>query len=71
MFESRSMVSRKPGKSKIRKTAKSKYTKNPLLAKMVAPYFDPSEEAERQHVGLSRKVRSSERNPSQHLTSHN
>lgn len=57
IFESRIMVSRKVGKSKIRKTAKTKYIKNPLLERMIAPYFDPSEEAERQHVGLGRKVR--------------
>jgi hypothetical protein len=56
MFESRSMVLRKAGKSKIRKTAKTKYIKNPLLSKMIAAYFDPSEEAERQHVGLGNKV---------------
>lgn len=56
MFESRSMVLRKAGKSKIRKTAKTRYIKNPLLSKMIAAYFDPSEEAERQHVGLGRKV---------------
>ena len=58
MFESRTMAIRKAGKSKIRKTAKTRYTKNPLLSKMIAPYFDPSEDAERQHVGLGRKVRS-------------
>lgn len=58
MFESRSMAIRTAGKSKIRKTAKTRYTKNPLLSKMIAQYFDPSEEAERQHVGLGRRVRS-------------
>ncbi|KIM33115.1 hypothetical protein M408DRAFT_325939 [Serendipita vermifera MAFF 305830] len=57
MFESRSMVSRKVGKSKIRKTAKTRYVKNPTLSEMIAPYFDPSEEAERRLVGLGRKHR--------------
>ena len=58
MFESRSMISRNAGKAKakILKTAKTRYTKNPLLSKMIAPYFDPSEEAERHHLGLEKKV---------------
>lgn len=60
MFESRSMATRAAAgtkKTKLKKTAKTKYTKNPLLTNMMTIYFDPSEEVERKHVGLGRKVR--------------
>lgn len=59
MFESRSVVTKGgngTGKTKLKKTAKTKYTKSPQFTDMIAIYFDPSEDTERKHVGLGRKV---------------
>ena len=58
LFETRSLMHTRNGanKARVRKTAKTKYTKNPALVNMYTAYFDPSEEMERKHVGLGKNV---------------
>ena len=59
LFETRSAhMKAGGGRVKVRKTAKTRYTKNPAISAMIAPYFDPSEDAERKLVGLGKEVSS-------------
>ncbi|KAG8811625.1 DNA binding protein [Serendipita sp. 399] len=44
------------GRTRIPKTSKTQYTKNPAISTMIKTYFDPSEEMERKHVGLGVKA---------------
>ncbi|CCA76704.1 hypothetical protein PIIN_10692 [Serendipita indica DSM 11827] len=58
LFETRSThMKAGGGRAKVRKTAKTRYTKNPAISTMMAPYFDPSENAERKLVGLGKESR--------------
>jgi hypothetical protein len=56
VFEKRSTAPRRGQNGRFAKTAKLRYTKNPSFKNMISSYFDPSEEAERFHVGIGKKV---------------
>ncbi|CAG8778406.1 4945_t:CDS:1, partial [Acaulospora colombiana] len=55
IHEKRSTVRRRGQGGRFAKTTKLRYTKVPSFKTMISSYFDPSEEAERFHVGIGKK----------------